>query len=273
MFILTIDPICKLESTLEESLLVSDNEHPQNTKHVKNDISARASSNDKQVILPSGDTVESSKCVTEKVSKKRTLKRNVTTIVNLQTPPKQVKQLDTQVIQEQPSGKQQSQSLLLQSTDNGPSTDTPLEQAQKTQSPNSIRTTATTMVEPVTPKSSKNLETSSLSELESPVASLIFSQSGDNTTTSQDESCSCVEESENESTSLTQQSQDTSSVQQSQDESAVTDEFDSDFIQKTDTELEDSDDCHERMNAKLCVERDVSQGNEMKLTCVLFLRR
>lgn len=231
---------------------MEDDKLPRNTKQVKKEVSARASSNEKQIILPSVVT-ECSKSTTEKGPKKRTLKRNVSTVINSQIPSKQVKQLDAQVTDEHSSinAKQESQS------NDGPTKDSALE-PEITQ--NSI-----CVAEPVTPpKLNKNVDTCSLSELESPVASLIFSQSGDNATTSQDESCSCVEESENESASLTQKSQDTSSVQNSQEESAVTDEFDSDYKHKADTELEDSDDCTERMNARLCVERDVSQGNYTK---------
>lgn len=253
---------------MEESL-ASDSKLPLNAKHAKKEVSARASNNDTQPSLPSVDT-ESSKSATatEKISKKRILKRNVTTIANSQIPAKQVKQVVEHVIEEPPtlSVKQQSQSLLTKSSDNGPTQDSPVE--QKHESTNSIQTVAITVAEPVTPpKTNKNVDTCSLSELESPVASLIFSQTTTATTTSLDESCSCVEDSENESTSLTQQSeesltqhsQEASSVQQSQPESVVTDDFDSDYKHKIDTE--DSDDCTERMNAKLCVERDVTQGN------------
>lgn len=204
--------------------------------------------------MPAGDT-ECSKSTAEKGPKKRTLKRNVSTTVNSQIPSKQVKQVNAPVADEHApvNAKLESQSNDVATEESA---------AEQEIAQHSIR-----LAEPVTPpKSNKTVDTCSLSELESPVASLIFSPSCDNATTttaatSQDESCSCVEESESESASLTQQSQDTVSVQNSQEEATATDEFDSDYKQKADTELEDSDDCTERMNARLCVERDVSQGN------------
>lgn len=248
---------------MEEPVVVNDSKSPPNTKQFNNEVLDRSSDNDEEQNSPSIDTeLNNSSTTADKGSKKRTLKRNVCTTVNSETPSKQVKQTNTQVVEEQPSVtvSQQSQPSLAELSSNGPSEESPLDRDNK--SPTSIRAP---VAEPVTPsKPSKNVETCSLSELESPVVSLIFSPSGDNATTSQDESCSCVEESENESASLTQQSQDASSVQHSQSESAVTDDLDSDCAQKIDVELEDSDDCTERMNAKLCVERDVSSGNYSK---------
>lgn len=231
-----------------------DDKLPPNTKTVKKEAPARASINDKQISQPSVHT-ECSKSTTGKAPKKRTLKRNVSAIVNVvnsQIPPKQVKQ------QTDENSKQESHPI------DGHTKESALEKEFTENSIHELPTRPT--AEPVTPpKSGKNVETCSLSELESPVASLIFSPSvpsGDNaTTTSQDESASCVDDSENESTPSTRKSHDTSSVPNSQGESAVTDDFDSDYNkQKADTEMEDSDDCHERTNARLCVERDVSQG-------------
>lgn len=212
---------------------------------MKKDVSTRASNNEKQSSL-SSVVSERSKSTVEKVTpKKRTLKRNV---VNSKIPSKQVKQLKTDVTDEN-----SSLNVIQESQSNDGAKDSSLEKGSPSKS--------ICMAEPVTPKSNKNLNTSSVSEMDSPAASLVCSQSGDTATTSQDESFGCAEESESESASLTQQSQDTSSVQNSQEESVATDDFDSDYNKhKADTELEDSDDCTERMNARLCVERDVNQG-------------
>lgn len=224
---------------------LDDSKRSPSTKQVKKEVTGRPSINDKRIVSPSSSVTEcSNKATPEKGPKKRALKRNVTTPANTTTPSKQVKQATDE--QSQQNATKESQSI------DGTTTDPILEQKS-------------THPLPVTPaKANKTPDACSLSELESPVASLIFSSSGDTpttTTTSQDESCSCVEESESESVSLTQQSQENSSAQNSQEESAATDDFDSDYNKhKVDTELEDSDDCPERMNARLCVERNVNQG-------------
>lgn len=244
------------EHTLEDDIV------PLHTKPVRKDASTRASNNDKQITSPSVDT-ECSKSTAEKGPKKRTLKRNVNTVVNSPIPAKLVKQLSAPPVTDEPKAKHESQS------NDGPLKELVSEPEIPAPPPqNSIHTTPIRrMVEPATtPQSNKTVDACSLSELDSPVASLVFSQSGDNATTSQDESCSCVEESETES-AQTQLSQDASSVQNSQDESAAADDFD-----KVDTELEDSDDCTERMNARLCVERDIGQGSRLYLPDAEALR-
>ncbi|KAG4071368.1 hypothetical protein HA402_004072 [Bradysia odoriphaga] len=248
---------------VEDELLMSDDEPTlddeitANTTQAKKEVAGRSSKNDRQIVSPPAVTDSSNKSM----PKKRTLKRNVCTTANSQIPPKQVKQVTDE--QSSQNAKQESQSH--------DGSDLGQEIPQ-----NSLDTLpARLQAEPVTPtKSIKNVDACSLSDLESPVASLIFSQSGDTTTptttvTSQDESVSCVDESESESVSLTQRSQDTVSAQNSHEESAVTDDFESDYNRhKVDTELEDSDDCPERTNARLCVERDVgsqeSQANQVR---------
>ncbi|XP_037050130.1 uncharacterized protein LOC119084315 [Bradysia coprophila] len=248
---------------VEDELLMSDDEPTlddeitANTTQAKKEVAGRLSKNDRQIVSPPAVTDSSNKSTT----KKRTLKRNVCTTVNSQIPPKQAKQV---------TDEQSSQNEKQESQSHGGS-DLGQEIPQNSQDTLPARLTA----EAVTPtKSNKNADACSLSDLESPVASLIFSQSGDTTTptttvTSQDESLSCVDESESESVSLTQRSQDTVSAQNSHEESAVADDLESDYNRhKVDTELEDSDDCTERTNARLCVERDVgsqdSQVNQVR---------
>lgn len=218
--------------------------------------SGRASNNDKRIISPSSGDAESGH-KTEKTQKKRALKRNVnTTTAQSQIPAKQVKQATVDQSTTQ-SAKQESQSS------DGPSTaDVAAVEAPE---PETQTESAKQNLPPATPPKATKLNTDacSLSDLESPVASLVFSQSTDTPTTTT--TTISLDEGESEDTSATQQSQE--SVQNSQEESALTDDFDSDYNKNNkqmDTELEDSDDCPERMNARLCVERDVNQGKRLR---------
>lgn len=220
-----------------------------NTTQAKKEATGRSSKNDRQIVSPPAGTDSSNK-----TQKKRTLKRNVCTTATPQIPSKQAKQVTDEHSPQ--NAKQESQFHDVVSN------------VGQELPQNSVDTPPSRLTEePVTPaKTNKNADACSLSDLESPVVSLVFSQSSTDTTTpsttvtSKDESSSCVDESENESASVTQRSQDV--VRNSHEESAVTDDFDSDYNRhKIDTEMEDSDDCTERTNARLCVERDVgSQG-------------
>ncbi|KAJ6635509.1 hypothetical protein Bhyg_14095 [Pseudolycoriella hygida] len=226
---------------VEDELLMSDDEPNLEDENLSATAkTSRTLTDENKRISPAVDTVSP----TEKTPKKRTLKRNVGVPVNSQIPKKLVKHVTDKHLPE--ITKQESQS-------NEGATKECASEIPKNENEISAFVTKPVALPVTSTEIVENTYTCPVSDKKCSV----------NTTTSQDESHSCVEESENESVSLTQQSQD-SSVINSQSESAVTDDLDSDYNKhKVDTELEDSDDCTERMNAKLCVERDI--GHEMQV--------